>query len=255
MLTWGEDGSARVWAASSGDLLRVMRGGGGPIIFARIFPQGDRVVLCNLAGDARIWRTDGTAYDDGASAVALSAKGTRAEVFPAGDRVLTWGAGHSAMVSDAATGAWTAGPLFGASRSTASGLKLREIEPVVGPQMEFAYTIQASPSRDFFTTMHIGLATVWDAASGEPLQVLGDDDEMDWIEDVAHAPGGAALATCGTSLVTLWDPVSGSVMRELEGQAVGPSVPCIGAVGLGDAIDPAGFAVGLAPWQLPESAF
>ena len=55
VLTWGADGTARIWDAASGRSLNVLRGHRGRVLAAAFSPDGERVVTGGEDRSARIW--------------------------------------------------------------------------------------------------------------------------------------------------------------------------------------------------------
>jgi WD40 repeat protein len=60
---------------------------------------------------------------------------------------------------------------------------------------------------------------VWDASTGQPLRVLGRDDQVDWGVDLAYSPDGRTLAASGDchQSLQLLDANTGAVGQTLQG--------------------------------------
>ncbi len=102
VLTWSVDGTARVWAAATGESV-VLKPTGAPVNWAEFSADGAAVVTGTEDGDVRIWDV-GTAKE---RAVCRSSLGKiiRVHWSPDGRRVAASGAEGGAEVWDAANGA------------------------------------------------------------------------------------------------------------------------------------------------------
>lgn len=99
-LSWSTDGRAIIWDVATGGAFRQLHHW-SPVVCARVFPRGDRIVTCSEA-DACVIRD--AAY--GSPLVTLPVWDVRGvEVLPRGDRVLTFAPRGAVAVWDAATGA------------------------------------------------------------------------------------------------------------------------------------------------------
>lgn len=109
VLTWSRDGAAIVWSTSSGQVLQRLWHRGG-VSSARVLRGGSRVVSRGVDGTIAVFDTaTGEALHlfgrrwaaPGGSFPQFSAE---VEVFPSGDRVLSWGREPRATVWDLADG-------------------------------------------------------------------------------------------------------------------------------------------------------
>ncbi|NUN50323.1 MAG: protein kinase, partial [Candidatus Brocadiae bacterium] len=100
-VTWSSDGTARLWAASTGDAI-VLRHT-GPVGFASFSPDGGLLATCGDGGDLRVWESGSgrerhrlAGHDGTVSTVRFS---------PDGARLVSAGRDGTARIWEAATGA------------------------------------------------------------------------------------------------------------------------------------------------------
>jgi len=192
-LTWGKDGATIVWDAVSGRLLQRFDHGGGSVTSAAPFPDGERVVTCGESGSCIVW--------DAESGLKLSVLAgcwaKEVEVFPAGDRVLTWGRrGFSGWptVWDATTGK---------ALCTLHSMDLPIITAAIFPTGDRVIT-GSLDSR----------AHIWNTSSCSMLRQL---DHVDWVTGVAALGAGDIVVTTTSDGRTFtWNASSGEKLHELE---------------------------------------
>src|SRR6185437_12887 len=101
LITASHDGTARVWDASTGRQIFVLKGHGGPVLSAAFSPDGRRVATGSYDRTARIWDAATgrqlllLPHPDRVRSVAFS---------PGADRLVTASYDHTARIWDAVTG-------------------------------------------------------------------------------------------------------------------------------------------------------
>jgi len=190
VLTWSEDGSARVWEADGGKPVSEPMKHAGPVRGATFDKDGTRVLTWSEDGSARVWEAGS---GKPMSEPMTHAKGVLGATFDRGGaRVLTWGADGSARVWEAASG-----------------------NPVSEPMKHAGGVSDAAFDKDgtrVLTWSFGGTARVWDAAGGKPVS-----------EPMKHAQGvrGATFDQDGTRVLTwgdrdarVWEAASGEPVSE-----------------------------------------
>lgn len=193
LLTWSEDTSAIVWDVDTGDVL-VQVAHGSPVAHARIFPDGERVISCGEGvggegGACFVWRAA-----TGRTLCSLdSVRMQTVEVFPSGDRVLSWGFQDWAAVWDATS--------------------CRTVCKLHGHTMPINVA-SIFPSGDkVITGSSDDRAIIWNASSCVALHELAHSD---WVMSVAVLRGGAAVATgTGNGRMAMWSARSGMLLRTI----------------------------------------
>jgi WD40 repeat protein len=190
-----EDGTARVWDADTGRLLRTLTGHTGPVFAVRFHPNGRTLVTAGQDGTVRVWDTE----DREAEPRVLSQPDVRvasAAFSPDGKRLAVGGSDRLVRVWDTTT--WTEQrPLTG---HLGEILALR-----FGPDS----VLLASGSRDHTVRL-------WDAAAGKLVRVL--PAHQDVVSAVAFSADGKSLASVSFDrTVRVADVESGLESRILLG--------------------------------------
>ena len=102
IVTTSNDKSARVWDATSGDALAILKGFWEKVGTAAFSPDGTRIVTASENGDARIW--DATSGEVLAELEGHSGDVTDASFSPDGTRIVTASFDSTARVWDSSTG-------------------------------------------------------------------------------------------------------------------------------------------------------
>jgi WD40 repeat protein len=203
-----EDGTARIWGAATGRLLRVLHepGAGGlgsqnfsvlgnSITSASFSPNGSEVVTASDDTTVRVWdvRT-------GRQLVVFDEKNTAndAAFSPDGRDVVVAGTSGTADLWD-----------------VASGKLLRSF---VEPKQSSA-TVKAamfSPNgKELLTASDDGTARLWDVASGAQLEVLREPDGAA-LSDAAFSPDGSMVVTASADgTARIWDAATGAELQVL----------------------------------------
>ncbi len=209
ILTESNDGTARLWDATTGVERATITGHGFTgVQSARFSPDGSRIVTTGGDDAAKVWDVgsssrvwDGTS---GALLLTIPRDGLLAARFgPNGSRLLTEEGsftdiiGSATNVWDATSGALILGLEGGASRFSPDGTRIVTIDtdPTVGPST----------------------ATVWDANTGSVVATFAEDGivSADFSQDGSQVVTGASLGA------TVWDAANGIVVANLVGH-MGP---------------------------------
>jgi WD40 repeat protein len=196
LLTASKDGTARVWAAASGEpLLRLDHK--GPVKFASWSPDGSQI-LTSLAESETLMMWDGSSGDqlfkiewDNGSQASFDARWS-----PDGDRLVISNENGTAWILDAH-----------------SGVKLHALSG----QHEDYIDPKWSPTGDrLLTTSLDGYAVVWDAQSGEPIYTLRGHKES--LTNVEWSPSGDRILTSSNDgTVKIWEAATGKARLTISG--------------------------------------
>jgi WD40 repeat protein len=182
ILSSSYDGTARVYDATSGEVIHVLSGTGG--YYSAWSPDGTRISTWReTEGTVTIWDA---ATGEVMFALSHGVGGKRAFAYygwsPTGDRILTCGQDATARVWDA----WTGEEL----------LRLTGHETTV-------FTGGWSPDGSRVVTGSFdGTARVWDATTGELQLILSGHD---WWQAPRWSPSGDRILTSDDGLTIVWD--------------------------------------------------
>jgi len=187
--TAGEDGTLRVWSASSGEQLTNMPCHRAGILGAVIFPNGQQVLTTGNDGTACIWnvaRGNLVAKLEGHDSPVVGGA-----VFPDGDRVITMGLDGSGRIWDISKKAIIA-PLAGSEKT------------VVDIFQDGVHVVVAGEK---------GSAEVW-ACTGAHIAQIGDHQGS--ITALALFPDGERAVTAGEDgRACIWNAIKSSKIAEL----------------------------------------
>lgn len=198
-LTWGRDGVVVIWDSSSGQPLGRLVDEEGQVEGAQVFPEEERVATRRANGEVVIWSIN-------ASEVLRVIPHSRrmlprghpwmardVEVFPSGDRALTWGRDKWAVV-------W----------NVSSGAAVCKLE-----QHAFAILVASvfPGGERVITGSFDRRAIIWNASSGDVLHLL---EHAHWLTGVAVLHGGELVATaCMTKTTSIWRVGTGEFVHML----------------------------------------
>jgi hypothetical protein len=183
VLTGSRDGTARLWNAATGNLIRSATGHSNWVLSVAFSPNGDRFVTGSSDHTARIWETQTgrllrvlQGHRDWVQQAAFS---------PDGCRVATGGRDRQAVLWDAATGEMLFtmdGHLSGVSSLAFSPDGGRLVTAGAGASLDIPWLLDNT-------------AILWDLRTGQPLVKL--QAHANTVVAVAFSPDGKSLATGG----------------------------------------------------------
>lgn len=226
IITAGWDGTARIWDATNGRSLHVLRGHADVVATAVFSPDGKRIATAGWDGSPRVWdaRT-------GRSLHVL--RGGRAAYFsPDGNWLLT--------LNRTATTIWD--PM--------SGRRLRALQgraPTMSPDQKLIPLVRNGQTRMLdlasgrtlrvfrgealgfsplakriatagWDKQHYSTVWIWDAANGHLLQTLRGHSRYEAVETAVFSPNGKLLLTEANRIdeVRIWDAASGRIVKSFD---------------------------------------
>ena len=236
VVTAGEDRTARVWDAATGQVIAKLEGHTGAVTSAVFSPDGQRVVTAGEDRTARVWNAatgQVIAKLEGHTGAVTSA------VFsPDGQRVLTASVDGTARVWNAATGQVIAkleghtGPVTGASFSpdgqrvvtgsydrtarvwdAATGQVIAKLKGHTGPVTGASFS---PDGQRVVTASYDRTARVWNAATGQVIAKL--EGHTGGVTSAVFSPDGQRVLTASVDeTARVWNAATGQVIAKLEG--------------------------------------
>ncbi len=208
-VTGAVDGKPRLWDGVTGKELRRFEGHTGAVSWVAITRDGKHVVTAGEGKTAHLW--DATTGKEerrlGGEPAARGKKEDRrmggeqaapgpVDFSPDGKRVVTGGAGNTAVVWDASSGKDSA-----------------VLKGHTGP----VHAVTFSPDgKRVLSGSSDGTARVWDAATGKELHHLAGNGGS--VFAVAYSPDGKSVLTGGLDRAArLWDAATGKELRQFQG--------------------------------------
>jgi len=229
------DGTARLFDARTGTLVRVFRGHGQAVNDARFLPDGERIITASADGTARLWSlADGQAlqilagHTDGVAAVAVSGDGSAAFTVSFDHTIRRWRtAGPSKQDIFAAGVGDVRGLAFsaeGKDLATGSEDRLEVFDLATGTALLDASQREVQALAFSKDDRHLAVGTtfgswVLDVATGRRLWSLGaSGDGLPYYANVAYTGDGKTLlASEGDGAPRLWDAATGVSTRTITG--------------------------------------
>ncbi|MEU7588008.1 WD40 repeat domain-containing protein [Micromonospora sp. NPDC049230] len=194
LATASRDGTARIWHADTGTVVRVLRGHTGMVDAVDWSPDATHVATASRDGTVRVW--------DAATAATVAVL-TCADVA----RGVAWspdGSRLAASSQDRTVQVWD---------TTIWQLVAR----LVGHEGDVWGLRFAPDSRRLASASHDRSVLVWDLATAQPVQRLTGHD--DFVEAVAWSPDGRQIVTgSGDQTVRIWDATTGEARHVIGGQ-------------------------------------
>jgi WD40 repeat protein/serine/threonine protein kinase/class 3 adenylate cyclase/DNA-binding winged helix-turn-helix (wHTH) protein len=239
LATAGNDGTARIWDAKTGEQLLDLAGHAGGVPTVAFNPDGTRLLTGGGDGTARVWDITPAATAEVFGSFEPSGVLASVSYNPDGTRLLTsawhgpgglWdsrtgkrvrGFNHSCCDADFGPGGSTIATLRDSATilNTTSGMVIKEMStPEPG---NWDYKLAFSPDGSLIATaQHFGAVALYDASSGRVRMHLGEPSStIDEMFDVAFSPDGTLLAGISAlATLYLWNMPSGSPVFRVQAQ-------------------------------------
>ncbi len=194
LLTTSEDKSVRLWDATTGEALIVLRGHDGEVQSADISPNGRILATASLDGTARLW--DLRAPRGITVLSGFAAKVWSSAFSPDGKYVLTASADRTARLWEADSG--------------------REIRVLRGHQGAVFGAAFARDGARVATASGDNTASIWDVATGQQLTVLRGHTAL--VISAEFDPEGKYVVTASyDKTARLWEAATGRQIRVFSG--------------------------------------
>ncbi|HEV7893284.1 MAG TPA: hypothetical protein VGP08_21890 [Pyrinomonadaceae bacterium] len=194
IVTASADGTARVWNASTGERVSLLRDPEGKVNSAAFGPKDDRLIVTTSGRTARIW----SIYPPATLHVLAGHKGdvTGAQFSPDGRLVVTSSDDETARVWEVETG--------------------RQVFELKGHRGAIT-SATFSPNSNFVVTSSIdGTARVWDAVTGSQTALL--EGHKNAVNTAAFSPKGDLVVTASSDHeAQIWEVASGQSVAVLKG--------------------------------------
>ena len=237
----GDDNTAKIWSAESGECLRVFTGHSGPVSSSSVSPDGAHVLTCSMDRTAKIWSVDSGLClhtlrpEHGGMMICVSAWS------PGGGAVLTcsghkppciWSVKSGARVRDLTGHRAVMSAAFSPVTLRALTVSHDGSAKVWSPSGECVCTIARvdchikaaafSPDGDrVITSSEIAFAEIWCATTGHFLKFVdGDRGHNGWYAPVLSAkfsPDGVHVATImHNRCVKIWSASSCECLHTIQ---------------------------------------
>jgi WD40 repeat protein len=197
----GDDGTVRVWDATTGRELAAVKGHAGAISGVAYSPDGTRLASAGDDGTVRVWDAA-----TGQEPLTLKHAGgvTGVACNPYGARLASAGRDGAVRVWDATT-----------------GRELLTFKGHAGGVNSVVNSVAYSPDGARLASAgNDGTVRVWDATTGRELHTL--KGHVGGVNSVAYSPDGTRLASAGDDgTVRVWDAATGRELHTLKGDAGG----------------------------------
>jgi len=196
LVTSGQDGTARIWDASSHKELAKLEGHSGWVHSAAFSLDGQRVVTASDDGTVRIWDT--FSHKELAKLEGHSGRVVSAVFSPDGQRLVTAGDDGTARIWDAS-----------------SHKELAKLEGHSKAVMSAAFS---PDGQRLVTAGEDRTARIWDASSHRELAKLKGHSV--WVRSAAFSSDGQRVVTSGgDGTVRIWNASSHKELAKLEGHS------------------------------------
>ena len=197
IVTASEDGTSRVWDATSGRELRLVRPGSGPLAGAQFSSNDQWIAICGDNGLVQI--------NDAASGQVVRRligntseqdQQVRSVAFSHDNRRI------AAAYSNGTAAIW----------DTATGRLLVRLQGHDGPATSVAFD---ASDRRIVTGGEDAKARIWDSFTGNPLLTISG--HRDWVDSVEFSPDGSQIATASEDgTARIWNAANGTLVHSLE---------------------------------------
>jgi WD40 repeat protein/class 3 adenylate cyclase len=215
IVTAGEDGTARIWDATTGEPLLAFADHEGAVYSAAWSPSGERVVTTGTDGTARIWDAD-----SGEELLVFSGHVGdvwHADWSPDGEYVVTAGAVSNSALIASGTGQIVSGGvalIWDATTGETHGwlqIGLERVRSQWSP--DGTKIVSAAGVGESYAPVWI-----WDAASGKRL--VSFDKHEDWTSSADWSPDGGRVVSAGyDGTARVWDSATGEQLVVLVGHS------------------------------------
>lgn len=240
--TASQDGTARVWDGTTGELLLTLKGHRESVNSVTYSPDGKRIATGSQDGTAKVWDAATgrllltlSGHSESVHSVAFSLEGKRlatasddgsAKVWDVGtgEELLTLSGQGGAVFDvafspDGARIATSGLDLHVRVWDVASGDELLALPFENGDQIR-GLAFSPDGTRIAVTSTRFPWGRVWDAVSGEAL-LSGFPDHRDALLDIAFSKDGKLVATGGADTKSkVRDPITGEVLLTLSGHTL-----------------------------------
>ena len=200
--TSGEDGTARIWDATTGDHLATLTGHRRAVTGVAYHPDGTRLATTSDDRTTLIW--DATTGDHLATLKGHTDRVTGVAYHPDGTRLATTSDDGTTRIWDAVTG---------------DHLATLTVDPLATPTGRARLVTGVAYHPDgtrLATTSEDGTARIWDAVTGEHMVTL--TGHTSGVTGVTYHPDGTRLATTSRDRTArIWDATTGEHLATLTG--------------------------------------